>query len=300
MAPTSFLIHPRCQAFQNRATAQGETAASPAAGLTVEMRFTDDLALGLARPDARCSGCLWAFWLDPASLTVVGNESVCIGPRGRYASRILTESAVGSRSMESRKPPPESTAPTPRAPTSSAFWATWFIKVSLWTLRARRHRGELKRLRAARVSVAVLAPRAWLNHDRVGNALGENTASVVERGRTTRDPGSPTLDRRLSASEPASHVRLHYRLKDDDAAVILPRIPRRVSARSDVARHARRPYPWWPGPLPWSEGRGAVAIRARFAAGTFMEGGGRSSVVATRWWNEHSAIRFRVPPAVRC
>ncbi len=163
---------------------------------------------------------------------------------------------------------------------------------------------ELKRLRAAAGVVAVLGNHdAWLNHDRVRDALERNGIRVVEETAVRREtPAGPLWIAGISDLWTGSHdvTRALAAVKDDDAAVILlthnpdvfPLVPDDVAVTLAGHTHGGQVR------LPLV-GRPVVPSQfgQRFAAGHVIEGG-RHLFVATGLGTSILPIRFRVPPAV--
>lgn len=163
---------------------------------------------------------------------------------------------------------------------------------------------ELKRLRAAAGVVAVLGNHdAWLNHDRVRDALERNGIPVVEEtAARLESPAGPLWVAGISDLWTGSHdiAKALAAVQDDGAPVILlthnpdvfPLVPDRVALTLAGHTHGGQVR------LPFL-GRPIVPSRfgERFAAGHVVEGG-RHLFVATGLGTSILPVRFRVPPAI--
>ena len=250
---------------------------------------------------------LSAFWLEPASLTVVEERiSLSGAARGAVRIAILTDLHVGSPFngiAKLREIVDRTNAATPdvvcilgdlviQGVIGGRFVAPEDIGAELGRLRAR-------------VAVAgVLGNHdSWLNHDRVRDALERNGIRVLEEtAAKLATPAGPVWLAGISDLWTGRHdiATALAATADDGAPVILmthnpdvfPLVPKRVALTLAGHTHGGQVR------LPFL-GRPIVPSRfgQRFAAGHVVEDG-RHLFVATGLGTSILPVRFRVPPAV--
>jgi len=253
------------------------------------------------------AGGLWGLWLEPSSL-IVAEQQISL----RWATHrpvriaILTDLHVGSpfngiaklreivdRTNEAR---PDMICILGDLVIQGVLGGRFVAPEEIAT--------ELKRLRAPAGIAAVLGNHdAWLDHDRVRDALERNGIRVLEEKAARYDTASGPLwvagvsDLWTGRHDIAAALSA---VKDDGAPVILlthnpdifPLVPDRVALTLAGHTHGGQVR------LPFV-GRPVVPSRfgQRFAAGHVVEDG-RHLFVATGLGTSILPVRFRVPPAV--
>jgi predicted MPP superfamily phosphohydrolase len=261
------------------------------------------VALGCLAPAAG----LWAFWLEPASLTVVEEQIAIRWPLDRpLRIAVLADLHVGS---------PFNGLPKLREVVRRTNAARPDIVCILGDLVIQGVIGgrfvppeeiaaELKHLRAPAGVVGVLGNHdGWLNHDRVQAALEQNGVRVLEEmAARLETPAGPVWIAGVSDPWTGRHdlAAALSAVEDDGAPVVLlthnpdvfPAVPERVAITLAGHTHGGQVR------LPFV-GRPIVPSRfgQRFAAGRVVEGG-RHMFVATGVGTSILPVRFRVPPAV--
>lgn len=250
---------------------------------------------------------LWAFWLEPASLTLDEQRIQLRGSApGSLRIAILTDLHVG---------PPFNGIAKLRDIVARTNGARPDVVCILGDLVIQGVIGgrfvapediaaELKHLRAGAGVVAVLGNHdGWLNHDRVRDALERNGIRVLEEtAARLSTPAGPVWIAGISDLWTGRHdvAAALAAITTDGAPVILmthnpdvfPAVPDRVALT--LAGHTHGGQVWLP-----LVGRPIVPSRfgARFAAGHVVEGD-RHLFVATGLGTSILPVRFRVPPAV--
>jgi predicted MPP superfamily phosphohydrolase len=250
---------------------------------------------------------LRAFWLEPASLTLVEERINLRGAaRGPLRIAILTDLHVGSPFNGIAKLRRIVDRVNTERPDVICILGDLVIQgvIGGRFVPPQEIAAELQRLHASAGVVAVLGNHdGWLDHDRVQRALETNGIRVLEekalRLHTAAGPLwiagiSDLWTGRHDVAAALSDVR------DDDAPVILlthnpdvfPDVPARVAITLAGHTHGGQVR------LPFL-GRPIVPSRfgQRFAAGHVVEGG-RRLYVATGLGTSILPVRFRVPPAV--
>lgn len=250
---------------------------------------------------------LWAFWLEPASLTVV-EERIALSwsARGSVRIAVLTDLHVGSPFNGIAKL--RETVDRTNAARADLICILGDLVIQGVAggrfVAPERIAGELGRLRATSGVMAVLGNHdGWLNHDRVRDALERNGIRVLEEtAARLATPAGPlwvagVSDLWTGRHDVAAALRV---VKEDGAPVILmthnpdlfPLVPDRVSLTLAGHTHGGQVR------LPFL-GRPIVPSRfgQRFAAGHVVEGG-RHLFVATGVGTSILPVRFRVPPAI--
>jgi uncharacterized protein len=250
---------------------------------------------------------LWAFWLEPASLTVV-EEQITVDSSAYKSLRIavLADLHVGSpfNGIEKLREIVDQT--NAARPDIVCILGDLVIQgvIGGRFVPPEETAAELRRLRAAAGSVAVLGNHdGWLNHDRVRDALERNGIRVLEEtAEKLSTPAGPVWIAGISDLWTGRHdvEAALTAVADDGAPVILmthnpdvfPLVPDRVALTLAGHTHGGQVR------LPFA-GRPIVPSRfgERFAAGHVVEGG-RHLFVATGLGTSIVPIRFRVPPAV--
>ena len=250
---------------------------------------------------------LWAFWLEPASLTV-SEERVSLrwpAPRSLRIA-VLTDLHIGSpfngieklRDMVDRTNAAE--------PDLICILGDLVIQgvVGGHFVAPEPIATELQRLRAPAGTVAVLGNHdGWFDHDRVSGALQRNGIRVVEDIAARLDtPAGPLWIAGVSDRWTGRHDldAALSRVKDDGAPVIVlthnpdlfPRVPDRVTLTLAGHTHGGQVrFPLIGRPIVPSQ------FGQRFAAGHVVENG-RHLFVATGVGTSILPVRFRVPPTV--
>jgi predicted MPP superfamily phosphohydrolase len=249
---------------------------------------------------------LWAFWLEPASLTLVEERiRLARGGRGILRVAILTDLHVGSpfNGLDKLRRIVDRTNAV--RPDLVCILGDLVIQgvVGGRFVAPEDIAAELKRLRATAGVVAVLGNHdGWLNHHRVRSALERNGIRVVEEtaarvttpaarlwvaGISDMWTGRPDVSAALAA------------VTDDDPVILLthspdvfPQVPDRVTIT--LAGHTHGGQVRFP-----LLGRPVVPSKfgQRFAAGHIVERK-RHLYVATGIGTSILPVRFRVQPAV--
>jgi predicted MPP superfamily phosphohydrolase len=250
---------------------------------------------------------LWAFWFEPARLTIVEERIALSGAAaGTLRIAVLTDLHVGSpfngigklRDIVDR-----TNAAKPdvicilgdlviQGVIGGRFVAPEDIAV------------ELKRLQAPAGVFAVLGNHdGWLDHDRVRSVLERNGIRVVEeRAERVATSGGPIWIAGISDLWTGRHDigAALATVENDGAPVILmthnpdvfPRVPARVALTLAGHTHGGQVrFPVLGTPIVPSQ------FGDRYAAGHIVEGG-RHLYVATGLGTSILPVRFRVPPAV--
>ena len=250
---------------------------------------------------------LWAFWLEPASLTVL-EERVSLRWSAHRPLRIaiLTDLHVGSPFNGIAKLRDTVDRTNAAQPDMICILGDLVIQgvIGGRFVAPEEIATELKRLRAAAGAVAVLGNHdGWFNHDRVRDALERNGIRVLEdTAARLNTPAGPLWVAGISDLWTGRHdlEAALSAVKDDGAPVVLlthnpdvfPLVPDRVTLT--LAGHTHGGQVRFP-----FVGRPIVPSRfgQRFAAGHVVESG-RHLFVATGLGTSILPIRFRVPPAV--
>lgn len=250
---------------------------------------------------------VWAFWLEPASLTIDQHELRLAWPGNRpLRVAVLTDLHVGS---------PFNDISNLRATIDRTNAATPDLVCILGDLVIHGVVGgafvspediatEFGRLRSPAGVFAVLGNHdAWLDHDRVQRAVAANGIRVIEDTAVQVDTAAGRLWLAGTSDWWTGRHDLAAALKavtDDHTPVLLlthnpdvfPDVPDRVTLT--LAGHTHGGQVNWPFV-------GALIVpsryRQRFAAGHVIEGG-RHLFVATGIGTSILPVRFRVPPAV--
>jgi uncharacterized protein len=250
---------------------------------------------------------LWAFWLEPASLTVAEHELRLGWPaEGSLRVAVLTDLHVGS---------PFNGIAKLRATVDRTNAAKPDLICILGDLVIQGVLGgrfvppeeiaiELARLHAAAGVVAVLGNHdAWFDHDRVRLAVERIGIRVVEDTATRLNtPAGPLWIAGVSDLWTGRHdlSAALAPVPDDGSPVLLlthnpdvfPTVPSRVTLTLAGHTHGGQVrLPFVGAPIVPSQ------FGQRFAAGHVVEGG-RHLFVATGVGTSILPVRFRVPPAV--
>ena len=250
---------------------------------------------------------LWAFWLEPASLTVV-EERIALSwsARGSVRIAVLTDLHVGSPFngiAKLRETVDRTNAARPDVICILGDLVIQGVPGGRFVA-PEKIAEELGRLRATSSVMAVLGNHdGWLNHDRVRDALERNGIRVIEETAVRlTTPAGPLWVAGVSDLWTGRHdvAAALGVVKNDDAPVILmthnpdlfPLVPDRVALTLAGHTHGGQVR------LPFL-GRPIVPSRfgQRFAAGHVVEGG-RHLFVATGVGTSILPVRFRVPPAI--
>jgi len=250
---------------------------------------------------------LWAFWLEPSSLTVTHESvSLCRATRRPLRIAILTDLHVGSAFNgvdKLRRAVDRTNAAQPDIVcilgdlVISRVFAGRFVAPEIIA-------AELQRLQAPAGVFAVLGNHdGWFDHDRVRDALERNGIRVMEERAARVDTAAgPLWVAGISDLWTGRHdIRTALAdVKDDHAPVILlthnpdvfPNVPDRVAITLAGHTHGGQVQ------LP-IVGRLIVPSQfgQRYAAGHIVEDG-RHLFVATGMGTSILPVRFRVPPAV--
>lgn len=267
----------------------------------------------IARWIALAAGCaafaagVRAFWLEPASLTVV-EERMALpwSARGLVRIAIVTDLHVGSPFNGSAKLRDVVTRTNAARPDVICILGDLVIQGVLGGrfVDPEEIASKLKTLRAPAGVFAVLGNHdGWFDHDRVRNALEQNGIHVIEETAVRVDtPAGPLWFAGISDLWTGSHdIPAALRaVRPDGAPIILlthnpdvfPDVPDRVALTLAGHTHGGQVR------LPFV-GRPIVPSRfaQRFAAGHVIEGG-RHLFVATGVGTSILPVRFRVPPSV--
>lgn len=256
---------------------------------------------------AALASSLWAFWLEPASLTV-HEERIALGwpMQGPLRIAILTDLHVGSPFNGIAKLREIVDRTDAARPDLICILGDLVIQgvVGGRFVPPEETASELARLRAPAGVVAVLGNHdAWLNHARVKNALEANGIRVLEETAAEfATPAGPVWIAGISDLWTGAHdvPTALAAVSDDRAPVILlthnpdvfPLVPVRVSLTLAGHTHGGQVS------LPLL-GRPIVPSRfgQRFAAGHIVEGG-RHLYVASGLGTSILPVRFRVPPEI--
>ena len=253
------------------------------------------------------AGGSWAFWLEPAGLTVV-EERVALGwpaPRPLRIA-ILTDLHVGSP-FNGRDKLREVVDRTNAArPDLICILGDLVIQGVLGGrfVSPEDIATELQRLRARSGVVGVLGNHdAWLDHDRVERALERQGVRILEETAARLETvAGPVWVAGISDVWTGRHdiAAALAAVKDDGAPVVLlthnpdvfPDVPRRVTITLAGHTHGGQVrLPFLGRPIVPSQ------FGQRFAAGHIVEDG-RHLFVATGVGTSILPVRFRVPPAV--
>ena len=253
------------------------------------------------------AGCLSAFWLEPASLTVVEERiSLRWSAQGSMRIAILTDLHVGSPFNGIAKLREIVDRTNAAGPDIVCILGDLVIQgvIGGRFVAPEDIAAELKRLRATAGVVAVLGNHdAWLNHERVRSALERNGIRVLEETAARREtPAGPLWIAGISDLWTGRHdiTTALAAVKDDGAPVILlthnpdvfPLVPDHVALTLAGHTHGGQVrIPFVGRPIVPSQ------FGQRFAAGHVVEGG-RHLFVATGLGTSILPVRFRVPPAV--
>lgn len=249
---------------------------------------------------------LWAFWLEPASLTVVQARVVLPLERGELRTAVLTDLHVGSPFNGINNLRKVIALTNAQQPDFVCILGDLVIQgvrgghfVPPETIGA-----ELRRLSPRYGTFAVLGNHdGWLDHDRVARALTSNGITLLEersvRVNTRAGPlwlagVSDLWTGRHDLSAALADVR------DDGAPVILlthnpdifPHVPGIVSLTLAGHTHGGQVnFPVIGAPIVPSQ------YGSRFAAGLVVDSG-RQMFVSTGVGTSIIPVRFRVPPSV--
>ena len=250
---------------------------------------------------------LWAFWLEPASLTVREERiSLRWSAQGPVRIAILTDLHVGSPFNGLGKLRDIVDRTNAARPDIVCILGDLVIHgvTGGHFVPPEEIAAELKRLRAAAGVFAVLGNHdGWLNHDRVRDALQQNGIRVVEETAQRRDtPGGAVWIAGVSDLWTGTHdiAAALGAVEHDGAPVILlthspdifPLVPGDVALTLAGHTHGGQVrLPLVGAPIVPSR------FGQRFAAGHIVEGG-RHLFVATGLGTSILPVRFRVPPSV--
>jgi len=250
---------------------------------------------------------LWAFWLEPASLTVAEHQVSLDWPAEKpLRVAILTDLHVGSPFNGIAKLRETVDRTNAAQPALICILGDLVIQgvVGGRFVPPEEIAAELKHLRAPAGVVAVLGNHdGWLDHAGVRNALEQAGICVVEdMAARLNTPAGPVWIAGLSDLWTGRHdlaAAMSF-VKDDGAPVLLlthnpdvfPLVPDRVTLTLAGHTHGGQVRLPLAGPpiVPSRFGQ-------RFAAGHVVEGG-RHLFVATGVGTSILPVRFRVPPAV--
>ena len=255
---------------------------------------------------AALAGGSWAFWLEPAGLTVV-EERVALGwPARPLRIAVLTDLHVGSP-FNGRDKLREVVDRTNAArPDVICILGDLVIQGVLGGrfVSPEDIATELQRLRAPSGVVGVLGNHdAWLDHDRVQRTLERQGVRILEETAARLETAAgPVWVAGISDFWTGRHdiAAALAAVKDDGAPVVLlthnpdvfPDVPRRVTITLAGHTHGGQVrLPFLGRPIVPSQ------FGQRFAAGHIVEDG-RHLFVATGVGTSIVPVRFRVPPAV--
>lgn len=252
-------------------------------------------------------GALWAFWLEPASLTI-HEERIAVDWRVRapLTVAVLTDLHVGSPFIGLDKLRSVVDRTNAASPDLVCVLGDLVIQgvAGGRFVPPEQIGAELKRLRARSGVLAVLGNHdAWLDHARVRRALEQNGVRVIEDTAVRLDTGSGPLwvagvsDYWTGRHDVAAALTA---VKDAHEPVVLithnpdifPSVPRRVGLT--LAGHTHGGQVWLP-----LIGRPIVPSQfgQRYAAGYIVEDG-RRLYVATGVGTSILPVRFLVPPNI--
>lgn len=266
------------------------------------------LAILLVPGCAALAGGSWAFWFEPASLTVI-EEHISL-PRWPVQRplrvAVLTDLHVGSPFNGPARLRDVVDRTNAARPDLVCILGDLVIQgvIGGRFVPPEEIAAELGRLHAPAGVVGVLGNHdAWLDHDRVQNALGRNGVRILEETAARLEPpAGPVWVAGISDVWTGRHdiAAALSAVKDDGAPVILlthnpdvfPDVPERVAITLAGHTHGGQVR------LPLV-GRPIVPSRfgQRFAAGHVVEGG-RHLFVATGVGTSILPVRFRVTPSV--
>jgi predicted MPP superfamily phosphohydrolase len=250
---------------------------------------------------------LSAFWLEPASLTLIEERITLSGSApGSLRIAVLTDLHVGSPFNGIAKLREIVDRTNAARPDVVCILGDLVIQgvIGGRFVAPEDIAAELKRLRAGAGVVAVLGNHdGWLNHDRVRDALERNDIRVLEEtAANLSTAGGPVWIAGISDLWTGRHdiTAALAAVKNDGVPVILmthnpdvfPLVPDRVALTLAGHTHGGQVR------LPFV-GRPIVPSQfgERFAAGHVVEGD-RHLFVATGLGTSILPVRFRVPPAV--
>jgi predicted MPP superfamily phosphohydrolase len=250
---------------------------------------------------------LWAFWLEPASLTVVEHE-LSVGWRGERPLRVavLTDLHVGSPFNGMAKLHTTVDRTNAAQPDVICILGDLVIQGVLGGrfVPPEEIVMELGRLRAPAGVIAVLGNHdGWFDHDRVRRAIETIGIRVVEdTAIRLNTPAGPLWVMGISDLWTGRHdlAAALAAVVDKDTPVlflthnpdVFPMVPERVTLTLAGHTHGGQVR------VPFA---GALIVPSRFgqrfAAGHIIEGG-RHLFVATGVGTSILPVRFRVPPTV--
>ena len=250
---------------------------------------------------------LWAFWLEPASLTLAEERiTLRASIHGSLRIAVLTDLHVGSPFTGLEKLRQVVDRTNAARPDIICVLGDLVIQgvIGGRFVPPEDIAAELGRLRAPAGVVAVLGNHdGWLNHDRVRAALERNAIRVLEETAVKLStPAGPLWLAGISDLWTGRHdIRAALAATADDGAPVIlmthnpdvfPLVPERVALT--LAGHTHGGQVLFP-----LIGRPVVPSRfgQRFAAGHIVEGG-RHLFVATGVGTSILPVRFRVPPTV--
>jgi predicted MPP superfamily phosphohydrolase len=249
---------------------------------------------------------LWAFWLEPAGLSVVEERVNIRWPARSLRIALLTDLHIGSPFNGMAKLRRVVDRTNAARPDLICILGDLVIQGVLGGrfVAPEEIAMELERLHAAAGTVAVLGNHdGWFDHDRVRDALERNGIRVLEETAARLDtPAGPVWVAGVSDVWTGRHdviAALSAIPEDLDPVLLLthnpdifPLVPERVTLTLAGHTHGGQVR------LPFI-GRPIVPSRfgQRFAAGHVVEGG-RHLFVATGLGTSIIPVRFRVPPAV--
>jgi len=250
---------------------------------------------------------LWAFWLEPASLSVLEERVSLRWPADRSLRiAVLSDLHVGSPFNGLAKVRDTVDRTNAAQPDLICILGDFVIQgvVGGRFVAPEEIAAELKNLRAPAGVVAVLGNHdGWFDHDRVRNALERNGIRVVEdTAARLNTPAGPLWVAGISDLYTGRHdlKAAMAAVEDDGAPVILlmhnpdlfPQVPDRVTLTLAGHTHGGQVrLPFIGRPVVPSE------FGQRFAAGHVIEGG-RHLYVSTGVGTSILPVRFRVPPVV--
>ncbi|MEO8679195.1 MAG: metallophosphoesterase [Vicinamibacterales bacterium] len=249
----------------------------------------------------------WAFWLEPASLTVVEDELTLHWPSGQpLRIAVLVDLHVGSPFNGMAKLRGTVARTNAAKPDLVCILGDLVIQGVLGGtfVPPEDIAAELSRLRAPAGVVAVLGNHdGWLDHDRVQRALETNRIPVIEETAVRlATPAGPVWVAGISDLWTGRHdvPAALAAVADDGAPVLLlthnpdvfPLVPARVTLTLAGHTHGGQVrFPFVGAPIVPSQ------FGQRFVAGHVVEAG-RHLFVATGIGTSILPVRFRVPPAV--
>lgn len=249
----------------------------------------------------------WAFWIEPASLTVIEERIVVPWPsRAPLRVAVLTDLHVGSpfNGLDRLRQVVDRT--NAARPDVVALLGDLVIQgvVGGRFVTPEAIASELGRLRSRAGTVAVLGNHdAWLDHARVRRALERAGLTVVEDHAAKLDtPAGPVWFAGVSDMWTGRHdIGGALAATDDDGAPIVlithnpdlfPEVPARVALTLAGHTHGGQVrLPLLGTPIVPSK------FGSRYAAGHIVEGG-RHLYVASGVGTSILPVRFRVPPAI--